>query len=103
MPPGKKHRLACSGDVLLQASERSLAVDEHLELVAIARRRIARAPQAVGGRIVGVLPAVAFQAPPVMGDDEPLDSGSDGVVNPIDVCDRHRTTSVSAQITARER
>jgi hypothetical protein len=103
VPAGEEHRVARSGEVLLQAAERVLAVDEHLELVAVARRRLAGAPEPVVRWVIGVLPAVPFQASPVMGDDEPLDSGADCVVNPIDACHRHRPRSVSAQIAARAR
>jgi hypothetical protein len=100
---GEEHRIARAYDVLLQPAECVLAVDEHLERVAVARRRFAGAPEPVGGRVVGVLPAMPLQASPVMGDDEVLDSGADRVVKPIDACDRHRARSVSAQIAVRAR
>ena len=77
VPAGEEHRIARAGDVFLQPAERVLSVDEQVDRIPVARRRIAGTPQPVARRVVGVLPAAPLQASPVMGDDELFDSGTD--------------------------
>src|SRR5581483_6790393 len=97
VPPGHEH-VALSGlQIGLESRERGLAVDEDLDTVAVARRRVSGTPErAVLRRRVRVPPAEAVQAVPVMCEDGTLDTAADGVVQTVEVRDRHRPRSVSA-------
>jgi len=50
------------------------AVDEHVERAALAWRRIAHRPEAVGRRVEGSTPAEATEAPPMLGAHRRLDA-----------------------------
>lgn len=102
-PAREQHRLARTCDVVLQPGQCLFAVDEDLESVSVARRRVAGARETVAGRVVGLLPVMPSQPAPVVGDDEPLDPRADPVVQPVDPPERHRAASVSAQTPARRR
>ena len=91
------------GDLVLQPRKCLLAVDENLEGVAVASRGIARAPEPVVRRVVGALPAVPFQAAPVVPDDEPLGAASDRSIELLEFRVRHSPASVSAQTPDRAR
>lgn len=90
-------------ELVLETGERFLSVDENLEVVSVARRRLARAPEPVVRRLVGARPAVAFQAAVVVRDDEPFEPCPDCVVQPVGPSRRHMAASVSAQTPERAR
>jgi hypothetical protein len=90
-------------DVGGEPAERVGAVDQRLEVVPGAGRRLPGAPQRRVRGSVCPLPAVALQAASMMGDDEPLDSGPDCVVQAIDPRQRHAIARVSAHTPAKVR
>jgi len=80
VPPGDVDVVTGARDRLRDQRERLGAVDEHLELAALAGRRIAVRPQAAVGRVERTAPAEAAQAPLVLGAHRRLDAVShDGV------------------------
>ncbi len=104
VPAGKQHVALRAFEIGLEARERRLAVDEELDAVAVAGRRVAGAPQgSVRRRVPRTPPAVPVQAAPVMCDDGTLDGVADGIVQTVDMRDRHRARRVSAQTPARTR
>ena len=73
-----------AADRLGDLGQRVLAVDQHLELVALARRRAGLCPQSLGRRRERAQLVVAAQAPHVVVDHRALDPVADRGVETVE-------------------
>ena len=95
VPAGDVHVRAGAVERLGDARQRLRAVDQHLQRVAFARRRIAGSPQrfALGGLEL-IESTRPLEPQSVMCADGPLDRLPSPSVDPLDRCDPHRCVPV---------
>src|SRR5437763_10305512 len=103
MPARQEDRVARGREIVGEPRQRRLSVDQRLQPIAVARRRLPVAPERRGRWGVGPLPPVPAQAAPVVPEDEALDAGADRVVHAVEPRDRHNPASVSEQTTDKAR
>lgn len=96
MPPGDVDVRARSGHRLGDGRHRLGAVDEHVELVARPRRRIAGGPQLTAVGVDGVTLTEPTQAPAVVLAHAELDPAAEQTVDGCERVERHALTVPAA-------